>query len=189
MRTNILWSGREYYSLENCVLQVSANGIEAASTIIGYYQRQIYRVDYIIRTNAAWQTLSIDVRWHHDGREQRLQLESDGRGNWKQNGEAADAFTGCIDVDLPLTPFTNTLPVNRLQLAVGEAREIRVLYLDLLAGEFKPVRQKYKRLSATTYHYENVPNDFEADIEVDEAGLVVDYPQLFVRTAIQPCEA
>lgn len=62
---------------------------------------------------------------------------------------------------------------------------IRVIYLDLLEGQVQPVRQQYTRLSETQYHYQNVPNDFEAVITVDALGLVVDYPQLFTRTARQ----
>ncbi len=46
-----------------------------------------------------------------------------------------------------------------------------------------PVRQKYTRLSDTIYDYQNGPNDFEVKIQVDEFGLAVDYPSLFVRTA------
>jgi hypothetical protein len=45
------------------------------------------------------------------------------------------------------------------------------------------LKQKYTRLSKDTYHYENIPNDFEAEIKVDENGFVIDYPQLFNRTA------
>ena len=61
--------------------------------------------------------------------------------------------------------------------------QIRVIYIDVLEGEIKPVHQKYSCLSPTEYQYENVPNDFEAVITVDENGFVVDYPSLFVRTA------
>jgi hypothetical protein len=81
------------------------------------------------------------------------------------------------------TPFTNTLPVKRLKLKQDQSQEIQVIYCDLLNGQISPVRQKYTCLSKTRYQYENVPNDFEATIEVDEAGLVVDYPFLFYRTA------
>ena len=58
-----------------------------------------------------------------------------------------------------------------------------MIYLDVLEQTVQPVRQKYTRLADSRYHYENGPNDFEATIIVDEHGLVVDYPQLFVRTA------
>lgn len=58
-----------------------------------------------------------------------------------------------------------------------------MIYCDLLEGQLRHVRQRYTCLSNTEYHYENVPNDFEATIQVDDLGLVVDYPLLFVRTA------
>jgi hypothetical protein len=112
-----------------------------------------------------------------------IRLERDGSGNWWKDGARAPEFDGCSDVDIPLTPFTNTLPINRLNMAEGEQRQIRVIYIDLLEQKVTPVDQKYTRLSAGTYHYENVPNDFEATIEVDEWGLVVDYPELFIRKA------
>lgn len=99
------------------------------------------------------------------------------------DGRSALQFDGCLDVDIPLTPFTNTLPIRRLGLRVGETREIGVIYCDVLEEQIRPVRQRYTRISGTEYHYENVPNDFEATIVVDESGLVVDYPELFVRTA------
>jgi hypothetical protein len=88
-----------------------------------------------------------------------------------------------MEVDIPLTPFTNSLPVNRLQLVDGQEKNIDVIYIDLLEDSIKKVKQKYRRISAEVYHYENVPNDFEAEITVDEAGFVIDYPQLFTRTA------
>jgi uncharacterized protein len=71
-------------------------------------------------------------------------------------------------VDISLTPLTNTLPVKRLQLKKGQSKEIAVIYFDLLDAQVKPVRQKYTRLSATEYLYENVPNDFEAKIKMDK---------------------
>jgi hypothetical protein len=83
-----------------------------------------------------------------------------------------------------LTPFTNTLPINRLKLSEKEGEQIMVLYVDVLGRKIMPVRQKYTRLSQNSYKYENVPNDFEAVIAVDELGLVVDYPGLFKRTYI-----
>src|SRR5690606_20127270 len=117
-----------------------------------------------------------------NGRRHSLACKSDGEGNWTKDSMAMPEYQGCIDIDIPLTPFTNTLPIRRLKLADGQSATIRVLYLDVLAERFMPVSQKYKRLSATAYHYENVPNDFEATITVDSDGLVEDYPALFVRT-------
>jgi hypothetical protein len=180
---NILWTGREYHSLENCLVNVNDHGAEVNSTIVGYYNHAIYRVDYRLRTNPDWQTTFLDLRYRHSNVQKTILLESDAMGNWRLNGQPADDFKDCLDVDIPVTPFTNTLPINRLKLLDHETAEIQVIYLDVLDERISKVRQKYLRLSKTKYHYENIPNDFEADIEVDDAGFVVDYPALFVRTA------
>lgn len=183
MQTNLLWQGIEYFSLENCLVEVQATGAVVTSTIVGLYQEKLYQVDYRIETDEHWQTVLLDINCRHNNRTQLIRLEGNGKGNWMSGGKNAPHFDGCIDVDIPLTPFTNTLPVRRLGLQPGESAEIRVLYCDLLAGELRPVYQRYTCLSATKYQYQNVPNDFEATIEVDEAGLVVNYPLLFVRKA------
>ena len=183
MQINLLWTGKEYYSLENCLVNITDTGSEINSTIIGNYDGKIYQVEYQIKTNKNWETIFFDLQYQHSNEKEHLRFESDGKGNWVTNGNEANQFKGCIDIDIPSTPFTNTLPINRLKLTQDEEQEIQVIYLDILKQQIKPVQQKYIRLSNTEYYYENVPNDFEAKIVVDEFGLVVDYPSLFVRTA------
>ncbi len=186
MQNNLLWTGREYHSLENCLINETNSGVEIFSTIIGYYEEKIYKVDYHIKTNARWETVFFKIISRHSNQQLTTSFDSDGKGNWTNAGKPLELFSGCIDIDIPLTPFTNTLPIRRLQLQPGETREIQVLYLDLLAEQINTVRQQYTCLSATEYHYENIPNDFDANIQVDGSGFVVDYPSLFVRTAAQP---
>ncbi len=181
MQTNILWKGIEYESLENCLIRTTEEGTEISSTIVGQYEGKVYLIDYQIRANTAWETVFVSIESRINFRTQHWQFEGDCQGNWRKNGKAVAPYGGCIDVDIPVTPFTNTLPINRLKLTIGESRLIKVIYLDVLTDEFKPVQQKYTRLKEDVYHYENVPNDFEAEIIVDKQGLVVDYPQLFTR--------
>lgn len=188
MQTTILWRGLEYSSLENCLLTVGGDVITANAAISGSYRDKKYRITYTIMASPQWEVLSFALDSQINGREENIAFEGDGKGNWKTGGNAADQFAGCIDIDISLTPFTNTLPILRLNLAVKQAKEIQVLYLDVLNGKIKPVRQKYTRVSGDKYLYENIPNDFEALITVDEQGLVVDYPGLFtgkgfIRTA------
>lgn len=183
MQTNLLWTGREYYSLENCLVDINGDGVDIHSVIVGAYQNIIYRVEYEIRTTQQWETIFVGIFGQHKNQQHRLRFDGDGKGGWTVNGKAEKKFDGCIDIDIPLTPFTNTLPINRLKLSPQEEKHIKVIYCDLLQGEFTAVNQKYIKLSDSIYHYENVPNDFEADIEVDAQGFVVDYPQLFFRTA------
>ncbi|MBC7827849.1 MAG: putative glycolipid-binding domain-containing protein [Chitinophagaceae bacterium] len=183
METNLLWKAKEYPSLENCVHTIDATGSETRSVIVGMMENKIFKVEYLIKTNAFWQTKYIEIKSRLADFNQSFSFHSDGKGNWKKNGLTVREWHGCIDVDLPLTPFTNTLPVNRLGLAKGETQQIKVVYLDLLNQQIKPVVQKYTRISKNEYRYENVPNDFEAAIRVDEVGLVISYPGLFERVA------
>lgn len=184
MQFNILWTGREYYSLENCLVEITSSGVDINSVIVGKYESRIYRVDYHIKTNTDWETQYVQITSRHSNREQYLRLHSDGGGNWIADGRRIGQFDGCIDVDIAVTPFTNSLPINRLRLNTQETKHIRVIYFDLLQQQIRPVEQFYKRIGDDKYHYENIPNDFEADITVDENGLVVDYPTLFTRTDI-----
>jgi hypothetical protein len=184
MQTNILWTGREYYSLENCLISSSENGADITSTIIGSYEGQLYKVEYHIKTNGYWQTVLLEINSRVSNQVQTIKLEGDGKGNWICNGKEAAQFKGCIDIDIAVTPFTNTLPIRRLKFQQGQPHQIQVIYCDLLHQVVKPVSQKYTRLSQNEYHYGNIPNDFQATIQVDEEGFVVDYPGLFVRTAV-----
>jgi uncharacterized protein len=184
MKKNILWKGIEYESLENCLVNATDDGHEIHSTIVGGYQGKIYRVEYTIRTNTKWQTLFLQLQAWHSNKKETILLEGDAKGNWILNGKPAPEFKGCIDVDIPLTPFTNTLPVSRLTLLKGNHQQIQVIYIDVLQWQIRTVEQKYTRISDIGYHYENVPNDFEATITVDRNGLVADYPLLFKRVEI-----
>ena len=98
-----------------------------------------------------------------------------------RNGIPAREFAGCIDVDISLTPFTNSLPINRLRWLGNEPAEIQVLFVDVLDQSATVARQCYTKLSDSQFKFETVPNDFEALLTVDASGFVLDYPGLFVR--------
>ena len=181
MRTNILWTGIAYHSLENCVLTKSYEDIEVDSVIVGAHDDKIYRVDYSIKTNRNWECIFFEVKTQLSDKKEAFNYHSDGRGNWTKNGEGVLEFKGCIDIDISLTPFTNSLPINRLQWELNKPQQIKVLFLDILSQEIIPVQQRYTKLSNTKFKFENVPNDFEAIITVDASGIVVNYPGLFVR--------
>ncbi len=183
MQTNLLWAGREYHSLENCLVNISGAGAEISSTIIGSYDNKIFKIEYCIKSNHKWETVLLELSSRHSNKLEVVRLEGDGKGNWLSSGKRVEQFEGCIDIDISLTPLTNTLPINRLNLIKNQSQEIKVIYLDVLGQQMSSVRQRYIRLSDTLYNYQNIPNDFEANIQVDEFGLVIDYSSLFVRTS------
>ena len=182
--TDLVWSGIEYDSIEHCHVALENEAIDIDASILGHYQGNIYSVRYAIRTDVEWKVRRVQIHSKINGVEHTMRLESAGDGIWTYNGKREEAFNACYEIDLPLTPFTNTLPINRLGMNLQETRQIKVIYIDLLEHTVLPVFQKYARLSEGAYRYENVPNDFEAVIKVDSSGFVEDYPGLFKRVTI-----
>jgi uncharacterized protein len=182
MQTNILWSGIEYYSLENCIIDFNRGDNIIKSTILGFYNEKIYRVEYVIKSNRSWETYYCFVEFQFNNEVRKFEYLNN-KGKWSLNGKYQAEFDGCTDVDIPLMPFTNSLPINRLKLNSGQEKEVDIVYIDLLENNIRHVKQKYRKISSELYKYENIPNDFEAVIKVDTEGFVIDYPQLFTRTA------
>jgi hypothetical protein len=112
-----------------------------------------------------------------------LTLTSDGEGRWwTDEGKRVHALAGAIDVDFSASPFTNTLPIRRLDLGEGEAADIVAAYVRFPDLATFPDRQRYSCLEAgRLYRYEALDGEFSAVIEVDERGLVVNYEGLFRR--------
>jgi uncharacterized protein len=178
MQTNIIWTGRLYQSIENCILTRMSGGNEIVSTIIGHHENRIYKIDYHICTNENWETTFVNIRTQFDNLVELITLEKK-EGKWLLNNKPDPEFEDIFDIDISLTPFTNTLPVNRLKLKDGERKVIEVIYFDIFEKEIKSVKQVYTRVSGTDYVYENYDGSFKANIRVDEQGLVVDYSELF----------
>ena len=113
---------------------------------------------------------------------ENLHLQDDGRGGWQSDGKALPHLDGCIDVDLVATPFTNTLPIRRLELAQGAREEIRVAYIEIPDLSVHAAPQAYTCLEvARRYLYESLDYPFTAELNVDPDGIVCDYPGLFER--------
>ncbi|GAA5513428.1 hypothetical protein Dcar01_02163 [Deinococcus carri] len=115
-----------------------------------------------------------------DGR--GLTLCRDAAGRWTDGaGQPRPELGGCTDVDVQATPLTNTLPIRRLGLEVGEHAVIRAAWVGVPSLEVRAVRQRYTRLAPRLYRYENLESGFAAKVEVDGAGLVKYYPEAFER--------
>jgi len=81
-----------------------------------------------------------------------------------------------------VTPFTNTLPIRRLDLAEGQTADIRVVYVLLPELTITIDPQRYTCLRrGGRYRYESLDSDFVREIDIDTDGLVVTYPGLFRR--------
>lgn len=175
------WESAEFNSTENLVMSCTCDGFVVSSEI-NMEGRKAY---FEIGISLDWKVQKFQVR-SSLGPAFGISYESDGNGNWQHDGIDLPEFEGCIDIDILPSPFTNTLPIRRLDFETRKSHEIKVLYMDLLKCEVYPVLQKYTRLSGTHYKFETVPNGFEAILSVDVDGFVIEYPGLFSRRKPSP---
>ena len=103
----------------------------------------------------------------------------DAGGGWRLNGVECPDVAGCLDIDLSFSPATNTLPLRRLHLRIGQAEPVRAAWLRFPAPALEPLDQLYRRADATTYHYESAGGAFTARLGVNAAGLVTHYSGLW----------
>jgi hypothetical protein len=144
---------------------------------------QPYAVRYDVTLDEDWRTREVHVHADTVAGARSTVLLGDGRGRWTVDGRAAPHLDGLLDVDLEASACTNTLPIHRLLLPPGEvvpAPAVYVRALDLSVGRLD---QTYRRRGEGTFDYTSGGGAFQALLEYDSAGLIVDYPGIAVRFA------
>jgi uncharacterized protein len=184
---DILWAPSTGVGLEHLRLTEDNNGYYASSVVIGMKYGKPFSARYSVRCDADWRVREVIVQLlHPDTGGKSLELLAEDEGHWRLfPDQRLEALDGCIDVDITATPFTNTLPIRRLMLGVGQSAELLVAYIALPEMDITPVRQRYTCLETSAYgglyRYEGLTSGFTREIRVDADGLVIDYPGLFQR--------
>jgi uncharacterized protein len=175
------WEGSSGDGVEHLVMRQRSGGIVAEGVVLATADGVPFAATYRVECDAIWRVKITQARVI--GVDLGVNLTSDGAGHWRDGGGVSmSQLDGAIDVDLSITPFTNTLPIRRLDLAEGQAAEIRAVYVRLpdLTVAIDP--QRYTCLKrGRRYRYESLDTDFVRDVDIDVHGLVVTYPGLFRR--------
>jgi hypothetical protein len=136
-------------------------------------------IHYVVRLDDRWRLRQFLL--FRDLDEPDLWLGVDDQGRWGEvNGAYRPELAGCTAVDLSCTPFTNTLPIRRHRIEVGGSAELLVARVDHETLAVTPERQRYARLAAHRWRYED-ESGFTTEFEVDDQALVRDYPARFRR--------
>lgn len=138
------------------------------------------RCQLVLRLSATW--MVTQAMLFRDLDEPDLWIGTDGHGRWGEvNGAHRTDLDGCVDVDVPGSPFTNCIPIRRLPLAIGHGSRDRVLVIDPETLAVVPREQTYSRVSERRWRYTSLDAGTEVEVEVDESGLVLDEPGTFRR--------
>ncbi|HEV8389739.1 MAG TPA: putative glycolipid-binding domain-containing protein [Dongiaceae bacterium] len=174
-----IWQPDLGEGVEQFRLHASVGGYEARGEVAATLDGAPLKASYSVEVDAAWITRRVRVGLTGGA---RLEILSDGAGHWRRaDGGALPQLDGCLDPDISMTPFTNTVAIRRLDLKVGEAAQINVAYILVPELSLRAAPQRYTRLAERLWRFDGLDIDFTADLTVDESGFVIAYPGLFLR--------
>jgi hypothetical protein len=170
------------HSFEQCVVTAASLGIGISGDVIAVQDGAPLVVRYDIGCDEAWSARSVTIEQRLGEMARRLRLERAGDG-WLVDGARDARLDGCAEPDLGVTPSTNALAIRRLDLAIGQAAEIKCAWVKFPALSVEPSLQRYQRLGDHDYRYTNVASGFTALVAVDALGLPVSYEGIWTRIA------
>lgn len=140
-----------------------------------------FRLRYVIECDRAWRTRRAVVDGEVDGRPVRCALSATGTGEWSQDDVSLPALLGALDVDLGFTPATNTLPIRRLELPIGDSASVRSAWLRFPELRVEPLEQTYTREAERVFRYQALVDgqQFSARLDTDAFGRVLRYENLW----------
>jgi uncharacterized protein len=170
----LIWRGVEVESLERA--RVSEGAEVHVESVVDSARG---RYSYELRCAADWtfRSLHLEALAGH----RAFDLERDDAGTWTLDGVERADLAEAVDLDLAISPLTNTLPIRRLDLGVDDEADIVAAYVSFPDLEIVPDPQRYTRLDEDLYLYESLDSDFETELTVDARGYVLEHPGLFER--------
>ena len=175
----VLWQGVETGALDRCRLGTGPGGLRLSGTVLTAEFGTPLEVRYLVGAGPDGLTRRVELELDDGPGAVRRVLLADGAGRWRwEGGPELAEVAGALDVDLTVTPATNTLPVRRLAgLEVGQAADLRMAWVQFPGLEVLDSAQRYERLAADRWRFST--GDFSAELLVDPDGLVLDYGGLF----------
>jgi hypothetical protein len=200
--TALYWRRLDTAGGEQTILS-DRSGLRAKGTMIAATPVP-FTCRYELSTDDAWATMRCEVTTEGAGFARSVRLER-AAGRWRvtaseqgnldavlraagqprseqpgaeEPGKLANAF----DVDLAFSPLTNTLPIRRLNLlagSVGTRRTVEVAWIVVPSLEVVDSIQQYEIVG--DHRLKFTSGTFTTQIDVDEQGYVVHYPNLAER--------
>ncbi len=182
-RRTIFWQRLDLPGSECCTLTQDGAGWRFESTVLLAREDGPLRVHYRIACNAAWQTRAVEVACTDGVTERAVRIAVTEEQRWWIDGAERADLRGCTDVDIVVTPATNTLPIRRLELPIGADAEIAAAWINVPDLTITRSAQHYTRLATQRYRYESAT--YRTEIDVDDFGLVTHYPDGWERVALR----
>jgi hypothetical protein len=173
-RWYVLWHCQALASSEYASLVEHDDGVQLTGRVALALEEAPCFIAYDVGLDREWCPRYADVTVTTPGTTRSIRLRSAAPRRWELDGAAAPELDGCTDLDLGFTPATNTVPIRRLNLAVGEARTITAAWLRFPELVVVPDTQTYTRVAGERWRYE--AGDYSFELVTDgRSGLVLQY--------------
>jgi hypothetical protein len=185
MRRDIVWEWLDEPGLEHLVLDIGPDGVTAESLVLMGHGSGLARLRYRLRCTPDWRTRAASFRLETGGGSRGLEILRDGDG-WRVDGQLRADLAGAAEIDIRVTPLTNTLAIRQLALKPGETRTFRTVYVRVPEMTVEAMDQDYTRLDPAEppRRFRYASPGFTAEIGFDAEGLVVDYPPAWRRRTL-----
>jgi uncharacterized protein len=179
MAADIGWAALRWPGLEHVVVSADEDGCRAEGRLI-MAETGLISVRYSLACGPGWRFRAVTLTVTGAAGRTVLTLARQPDGGWLADGRPRPDLGSCDDIDINCTPLTNTLPIRRLGWSAGRAHDIDVAYISVPELDVRKARQRYTELSSRmAFRYES--GSFQADLEVDADGFVLDYPGIWRR--------
>ena len=183
LKRAVAWKSLLINGTDYCAPWRTAEGWLLKGTAVGALKDQRPMLaNYEVHCDDNWLTHRVQMERIIGSDVKTLSLSVEKRAVWRSSGQELREIQGCDDVDLAVTPATNTLAIRRLNLQVGSSESIIAAWVKFPELTVQPLSQRYTRLGKNTYRYAS-NTGFSAEIAVDDLGLVTAYPGGWERIA------
>lgn len=181
MKQIAIWENKKSAGSEFLEVKSSEDTSIAKSSIISIENNTPLKIEYKIElTN--WFTKNVKINLLNLGKS--LYLESNQNHQWfDEHGNEIPELSGAIDIDISCTPFTNSLPINRVDWRLNKPQSFLMVYIKVPELALKKVEQVYTLIKEEKDYqmFDYRSSSFQSTIQVDKDGLVIEYPKLFKR--------
>lgn len=179
----VVWASSSPPGVEFCVVSRRRAGWTLLGAVARRERPGLSLVNYQVDADPAWKTKRVWVEQTLGGETRTLAIQAESH-LWRVQGRVAEGLAECSDVDLQVSPSTNTIPLKRAHLEVGSKLELTVAWVRFPSLKVQPLCETYERLSNHRYIYSS--GRFKAEIEVDGFGLVRRYGDYWLALGVRP---
>lgn len=173
-----MWQRLDRPALE-CVQWTVGRELVLRGDVVGDIHGLLGRVAYRVRVGGDLLTRAARIHLWSDSANRHLQLSRNREGRWQANGLDRPDLADATDIDIGVTPATNSLPIRRFRLAVGASRDLVAAWVQFPTLSVIPAHQRYTRIATDRYLYESRDSGYQAELTVQEDGMVVQYADIW----------